>query len=185
MWGVDKMLFNKVRIIYIGLILICCSLIISLTNASAEDNRRIITYNCDTANDQIIIEYLCCGDETFEALTNKKVSNAWYPWDLVTADKSGNHIIKTKKIIKTCVLSDGKYKITIGPEPGNWNLQGEHGGDLSAWVEISKNGKKVIHKIMEDNWDWGSNKRIVSKIIFKAKKPQPNIIEVTLDEFYK
>ena len=181
------MLFHKVRVIYIGLIsiLIACSFIISLTNASAEDIRRIVSYNCDTANDQIIIEYLCCGNEKFDELMDKKVSNAWYLWDLVTVDKSQKNIIKVKQIVKTCVLSDGKYKITIGPEPGNWNIQGEEGAAMSAWVKISKNGKEVIRKIMEHIWDRNMDKLIISKIIIKAKKPQPIIIEVKLDDFYK
>jgi hypothetical protein len=183
----DKMLFNKkVYVSYIGLIpiLIACSLIISLPNASAEDDRRIVSYNCDTANDQIIVEYLCCGNEKFNELKDKKLSNVWYPWDLVTTNKS--LIIKVKEIIRTCVLSDGKYKVTIGPEPGNWNILGEEGASMAAWVKISKNGKEVIHEIMEHIWDRDMNKKsITSKIIITAKKPQPIVIKVTLDDFYK
>ena len=67
-------------------------------------------------------------NEAFDQLKAHKGPNAWYPWDLVTVDKNQGTIVKVKKIFKTCNLSDGKYGISIGPEPGNWNIQGQLGG---------------------------------------------------------
>lgn len=177
-------LFTK-RVAYIGLmvILVSCSFIISPTNAFADYLGTIISYNCDKAKDQVIIEYKGGVNEAFDKLMDNKGPNAWYPWDLVTVDKKQKHIVKAKKIFKTCKLSDGEYKITIGPEPGNWNVQGQLGARMSAWARISKNGKEVINRTMEDVWH--PEVPIVSRITLKAKEPRPVIIEVKEDDFYK
>ncbi len=174
----------KVRIRYISLIeiLVGFLLVMAPINASADYSGTIISYDCDIANDQIVIEYRGGVNEAFDELKANKGPNAWYPWDLVTVDKDQRAIVKVKKIFKTCKLSDGKYEITIGPEPGNWNIQGQLGACMSAWVKVSKNGKEIIRKIMEDVWH---DVPIISKIIVKAKQAQPIIIEVKSEDFYK
>ena len=158
-------------------------MVIAPINASADYSGTIISYDCDIANDQIVIEYRGGVNEAFDELKANKGPNAWYPWDLVTVDKDQRAIVKVKKIFKTCNLSDGKYEITIGPEPGNWNIQGQLGAEMSAWVKISKNGKQIIQKTMEDLWHYDAP--VISKIIVKAKQARPIIIEVKREDFYK
>lgn len=157
-------------------------LIIVPVTARADHLGTVVRYNCDRSNDQIVIEYIGGVNEAFDELMKNKGANAWYPWDLVTVDRSQQRIVKTKTILRSCILSDGEYKIAIGPEPGNWNIQGQLGARMSAWVEISKNGKQILRKILEDVWH---DQPIVSKIVLKAKEKRPAIIEVNEGDFYK
>lgn len=152
-------------------------------SANADYFGTIIYYKCDMANDQIIIEYRGGLNETFEKMMENKGPNAWDPWDLVTVDENQQFISKVEKIEKTCDLSDGTYNITIGPEPGNANIQGQLGARMSAWVKISRNGKEIINKTMEELWHLEIP--IISKIVVKAKSLQPIITEIEQEHFYR
>jgi len=176
--------FNvRIRDISLIVILVSFLLVFAPENAIADYSGTIISYICDIANDQIVIEYRGGVNEAFDDLEAHKGPNAWYPWKLVTVDKKQQSIIKIRKIFKTCKLSDGKYKVTIRPEPGNWNIQGQLGAAMSAGVEISKNGKQIIQRTMEDLLH--PDAPVVSKIVVKAKYAQPTIIEVKWKDFYK
>lgn len=157
------------------LMLITCS-------AHADSFYKLVGYACDKANDELIITYDAAANSAGEAMHNGKRPNQWDPWDLVTMkeDKDhigSSHIVSTRMITRKCQLSDGIYSIKLGPQPGNFNLEGRCGAWMSAWAEV-KRGKKTIYGRSDFEigvdciYDQGE---IVTRIGISPKKGTPKI----------
>lgn len=124
------------------ILLVLC--VLEATNAVADAFYVAVRFECDRKNDFVAVHYLGAYNEQGEALIASLDENGMEPWKLV--EVTGDKIIKQNTVTKECTLSDGTYKVEIGPAPGNSNIQGRCGAEMSAWAEVSK-ASESAHRV--------------------------------------
>jgi len=117
--------------------------------AHADTAYPVVSYNCSKVDNKIVVSYKVLWDEEGESFLFSDVTGTYNPWNLVTvSDKNGySLIVKTTKIVKSCALSTGTYKIIIEPNPGNYNLNGRCGGaPMNAYISVYRGKLKVLNR---------------------------------------
>lgn len=134
-------------------------------------------YECDKANDQLILTYDPAADES--DVSTKKATQ-WEPWTLVVA-KDEDHIGSLKTVRRKCRLSDGTYEISITPSPGNFNVQGRCGAWITAGAKVTK-GTKLIYRIDRFENDCHDYKNpITTKVVIKPRNHPPQVQTISAD----
>jgi hypothetical protein len=111
--------------------------------AQADWFHTLVGYKCNPATDRLVIYYVGAYNEAGEKMVKNRNGQEWEPWSLVTM-KDDDHIGDLKTVERTCELPHGKYKLRIGPSPGNANIQGSCGAQMSAWVEVIRDDAIVL-----------------------------------------
>lgn len=155
---------------------------LSCGKAQADSFYQLVTYTCDKNSDQIVVELMGAYNEEGEAMLAKAGPDMWEPWSLVSVDDSTDRITKMKTIKRSCILSDGKYSIEIGPEPWNTNIQGECGAYVGAWTRIKRGNKQLVRAVMGA---CRMDEKVVKRVVVKAGKSEPLIKVIEWADFYK
>lgn len=152
--------------------------------AQADWFHKLVGYQCDQDSGQVVVRYVGAYNEAGEDMINRKGQQEWDPWSLITM-KDDDHIGDLKTVEGTCQLQDGLYRITIGPEPGNFNIQGRCGAHISAWVEIQRGAEVVLPRYIFEGDCHDMDSPITTEIIVKVRSERPLITEVPWDDFYQ
>lgn len=167
-------------------ILIIVLLALSVSTAHADFFYKLVGYDCDIKNDAVILSYAGAHNEAGKKMMMKKSPGQWDPWSLVAKNKKKRDFIVSHKTVHgQCRLSDGVYRITIGPLPGNANLQGKCGGFMSAWAEVQRDAEVVLPRHVFEFGDCHVAEPVTTKITIKAGNREPVIDKVPWDDFYK
>lgn len=154
--------------------------------AHADSFDKLIGYDCDPDQDAVILSYTGAYNETGRKMKVKKGPRRWDPWTLVVKDKKNKHYIRTSKTVGgECRLSDGLYRITIGPLPGNANLQGKCGGFMSAWAMVKRGDDTVLPRHEFEIGDCHMTGPVTTKITIKASDGPPAVEKVPWEDFYR
>ncbi len=165
-------------------VLIALPLLLLVSTARADDFYKRVGYDCDIQNDAVILTYAGASKEAGKKMM-KKSPKQWDPWSLVVKDKKNKDFIGSHKTVYgQCTLSDGVYRITIGPLPGNANLQGKCGGFMSAWAEVKRGDDEILPRHEFEFGDCHVTKPVTTKITIKAGGGAPGIDQVSWDAFY-
>ena len=165
-------------------VFIVLALLLLVSMARADGFGKRVGYDCDTQNDAVIIYYAGASSEVGKKMMKKSLKQ-WDPWSLVVKDEKNRDFIGSHKTVhEQCTLSDGVYSITIGPLPGNANLQGKCGGFMSAWVEVKRGDNEILPRHEFEFGDCHVTKPVTTKITIKAGGGAPVIDQVSWDEFY-
>ena len=117
-------------------------LLMVATPAHADWFHILVGYKCDTENNAVVLTYRGAYNEDGERMIKNKGPQEWDPWSLTKTD--GRGIFSRRKTVGgECQLKDGSYKIEIGPQPMNTNINGRCGAAMTAWAEVWQ-GLKVI-----------------------------------------
>ncbi len=145
---------------------------------------RFVGYTCDQAKDNLVIYYKGAYNDEGKAMREAKSANEWEPDSLIASMKDDDHIGTLKTISRICELKHAKYQIRIGPTPGNYNIQGMCGANITAWVEVRKNKALVLprHELEGDCHD--SSTPVTTEILF-SRLGQPKFTKIHPDEFIK
>ncbi len=104
-------------------------ILLSTTTAHADFFYKLVGYECDEKANAVILTYTGARNGAGKKMMKNKGPQQWDPWSLIVKDKKNRNYIGSHKTVNSqCKLSDGIYEITIGPLPGNANLQGMCGG---------------------------------------------------------
>jgi hypothetical protein len=141
-----------------------------------------VRYDCNVKGGEVSVSYDVAYNEAGEELMQSAGENAWDPWTLVEVDKSGDRIAKTKTIKRQCKLKDGIYLVEITAAPGNWNLQGMGGGDMSARAAIYKGKKRLVEVVLGGGRS--SEDAVVARVSVRSGSSEPSITTVPYDDFY-
>ncbi len=162
------------------------TILLSTTSAHADFFYKLVGYECDKKASAIILTYVGAWNEPGKKMMKNKGPQQWDPWSLIVMDeKNRNSIASHKTIHVQCQLSDGLYEITIGPLPGNANLQGMCGGFMSAWAEVRRGSAIVLPRHTFEFGDCHVPEPVTTKIIVIAGGKEPVIERVPWDDFYK
>jgi hypothetical protein len=157
--------------------------VISAVPVYADWLHKLVGYDCDEIRDAIILTYRGAYNEAGEAMMANKGPHEWDPWSLVAKMKDDDHIDSLKTAEGECRLSDGVYKITIGPTPGNFNIQGICGGWMTAWAEVRRGSELILpHYDFEDDC-LSMKASVTTEVVIKAGNKRPIIKTVSGNEF--
>lgn len=167
-------------------VLITLSILCSAASAHADFFYKLVGYECDYKANTVILTYSGALNEAGRQMVKNKGSHQWDPWKLIVKDrKNKNHIGTMKTVNGQCRLNDGTYEITIGPLPGNGNLQGKCGGFMTAWAEVRRGTETVLPRHDFEFGDCHVAQPVTTKILIQAGGKEPVITKVSWDEFYK
>ncbi|PKN25434.1 MAG: hypothetical protein CVU64_19910 [Deltaproteobacteria bacterium HGW-Deltaproteobacteria-21] len=170
----------------VKLLLVIATIILSISNAYADFFYKLVGYECDEKADAVILTYKGALNEAGKEMMKNKGTRQWDPWKLIIRDtKKRDWIGSHKTVDGQCKLSDGTYEITIGPLPGNDNLQGKCGGFMSAWAEVRRGSEIVLPRHMFEFGDCHVAEPVTTEIIIEAGGKEPIIKKIPWDEFYE
>lgn len=153
--------------------------------ASAEDAYPLITYQCDTTTDAILMGNTLLTAEQHKHYPYSDADGSYSPWHMVDIDRSKKyvHISATRKIVKTCILSSGEYTVTIEPQIFSRDLTGRCGEAISAAVTIAHDGIDVQERLPFEDYCLG-NAPVITKLKFSAKTGRTKLKRVPKFEFH-
>ena len=134
--AIDAGIKRELSMRFIFLTISVIMVIVCAAGARADVPYPIVSYSCQKAANRIYLSYQVLWNEEGEHFVYSDKSGTYNPWDLVTLDEERALIVKTSKIIKSCALSTGTYKVVIEPNPGNYNLNGRCGAEMNAVVSV-------------------------------------------------
>jgi hypothetical protein len=141
-----------------------------------------VQFECNKAEGFVAVNYLGAYNEEGEAMMRRLGEDGINPWKLV--EVIDDRITKMSTVRKECELSDGSYVVEIGPSPGNGNIQGRCGAQMSAWATFHKGNKLLLRTGFEgDCHDVESP--ITTKALWRSGAKEPEISDMPYDEFYK
>jgi len=141
-----------------------------------------VQFECKKADDLVAVRYLGAYNDEGKAMMEHLGEDGIDPWKLV--EVTGDRITRMDTVIRECELSDGLYVVEIGPSPGNSNIQGRCGAQMSAWAAFHKGSELLLRTGFEsDCHDVQSPVR--TRVVWRAGAKAPEITEVPYDEFYK
>ena len=168
------------------LMLVIAIIALLTTVAYADFLYKLVGYECDEKANAIILTYAGALNEAGEKMMKNKGLQQWDPWTLIVKDKKNRHYIGSHKTVHgQCKLADGVYEITIGPLPGNANLQGMCGGFMSAWAEVRRGSEIALPRHAFEFGDCHVAQPVTTKITIEAGGKEPVIKKVPWDDFYK
>src|SRR5262245_31184138 len=163
---------------YLAILLLCFA-----APAAHAQFHTVVGYKCNEKTDRLVIYYVGAADQSGEEMVKNKSLNEWTPWSLVTM-KDDDHIGDLETVVRTCELSHGKYTLRIGPAPGNTNIQGQCGAEMSAWVEVTRDGS-IVMPARSFEGVCQSDSVVLVRITFDKGKKEPRLKFVTQNEFWE
>ena len=145
---------------------------------------RFVGYTCDQANDRLVIHYKGAYNDEGKAMREAKSGNEWEPDGLIVSMKEDDHIGTLKTISRTCRLKHANYRVRLGPTPGNYNIQGRCGANVTAWVEVLR-GKALILPRYELEGDCHDSSAPVTTEIVLTNGKAPAFTKVLPNEFIR
>jgi len=160
-------------------------IVLSAASARADFFYKLVGYQCDKKAKAVILTYTGALNEAGRKLMKNKGPTQWDPWKLIVKSKDGNLIQSYKDIRKQCELEDGTYDVTIGPLPGNANLQGMCGAFITAWAEVRRGAELVLPRHSFEYGDCHSPQPVTTKIVIRAGNKELVVQKIPWEEFYK
>ncbi|MDH5611725.1 MAG: hypothetical protein OEY66_04610 [Gammaproteobacteria bacterium] len=113
-------------------------------NTFAKDSFPLITYECNTEKDFILVTNTLLKDGKEKTFKYSDADGTYSPWDMVKIEN--NKIIDTSLIKKTCKLSSAEYTVVLEPQIFNQNLDGKCGATISAAITIVSNSAAIMDR---------------------------------------
>jgi hypothetical protein len=141
-----------------------------------------VQFECRKAADFVAVSYRGAYNDEGEVMMERLGEDGIDPWKLV--EVTDDRITRMDTVKRECELSDGLYVVEIGPSPGNGNIQGRCGAQISAWAAFYKGHELLLRTEFEsDCFDVESPIR--TRVLWRAGAKAPAITEVSYHEFYK
>lgn len=120
-------------------------LLLAVAPAGAEWFHRLVGYQCDVENNQVVLTYRGAYNQAGEEMVRNKGPREWDPWSLSKRNEEG--FFATRKTVRGhCDLADGRYDIEIGPAWLDQNISGVCGANMSAWARVRKGSKVILDR---------------------------------------
>lgn len=151
------------------------------SNLLAKDSFPLITYECDTAKDILLVTNTLLKDGKEKDFKYSDADGTYSPWDWVTI--KDNKITDSSSIKKECKLSGAKYTIILEPQVFNSNLDGFCKNIISTAITILSNSE-VIKERKAFEFHCVGNTKIITGIKVIGKTGQIKIREVPRHKYY-
>ncbi len=155
--------------------------------AHADPFFKLVRYACDRDREAIVISYhgtFAQDSDIPNPLKAVDESDAWDPWDLVQTDRTHWVITGVSQVERRCALSDGEYRVTIVPRPGNRNINGNCGAWITAAVKVERAGQELSNVQFERSCNLPDHP-IITRVVVRTGDKPPSIVEQSSEEFYR
>jgi hypothetical protein len=163
--------------------LVVAIILLSAATARADFFYKLVGYQCDSQEDAVVLTYTGALNEAGKKMMEEKGPQQWDPWSLVVKTEDGNSVLSHKTVHGQCTLQDGVYDITIGPEPGNANLQGMCGGFITVWAEVKRGAEIIWPRQTFESGDCQATEPVMTNIVIRSGDKRPVVTKVPFDEF--
>lgn len=163
--------------------LVLAIILFSVAAARADFLYKLVGYQCDAKAGAVVLSYRGALNDAGRKMVQEKGPQQWDPWSLVVTSEDGNWVDSQRTVHGQCQLEDGVYDITIGPEPGNANLQGMCGGFITAWAEVKRGDEIVWPRQTFESGDCQVAEPVTTKVVIEAGGKQPVVTKVPFDDF--
>jgi hypothetical protein len=150
-------------------------------SARADEFYIAVHVECSKASDYVAVDYMGAYNEKGKAMMERLGEKGIDPWKLVTI--TDDRVSEMNTVKRECSLSDGDYVVEIGPSPGNGNIQGRCGAQMSAWARIYKEDAQLFYSPFEG--DCFSQRPVLTRVLWRAGAAKAETTETPHDEFYK
>jgi hypothetical protein len=146
-------------------------LLLSLLSASANADSfyTVVGFQCDAANDVLLLTYDGAYDLAGETLVRNKKPDQWDLWTLYYAHQT---------IRKQCRLSDGEYELSISI----YNT-GSCYDCYGIWANVTHSGKLVFNEGL-DGFEGPPTQTFIARAVIGSRDAQPELTRFPLDEFF-
>jgi len=151
------------------------------SNLLAKDSFPLITYECDTAKDIILVTNTLLKDGKEKDFKYSDADGTYSPWDLVNI--KSNIITDSSSIKKECQLSAAKYTIILEPQIFNRDLAGKCGANISTAITILSNGNEIQERKPFEFYCTG-NIKIITGVKVIGKTGEIKIRKVPRHKYY-
>jgi hypothetical protein len=151
--------------------------------AKADWFHTLVGYKCNPKTDRLIIYFVGAYNEKGEEMVAKKSSNEWAPWSLISM-RDDDHIGELKTVERVCDLPHAKYRLYIGPSPGNANVQGRCGAHMSAWIQVFRNDILVLPTRSFEG-DCHSDDDVLTRVTFAKGREAPQMRFSSKNSFWE
>jgi hypothetical protein len=151
--------------------------------ATADQFHKLVKYECLPKAGRLVVSLKGAYNEEGKRLLQMKGPDEWNPWSLVDIkdDKNETRIIGRRSVSRTCSLADGEYHVQIFPSPGNENILGTCGVEMSVGVVIKKAERTVVEAAFEG--DCHAHDPVVVEVAVRGGTSK--IKRIPKDAFYK
>jgi len=145
----------------------------------------LVGFQCDRTADRLTIRYRGAYNDEGKLMVSGKSATEWEPGSLIATMKDDDHIGTLRTIEATCRLRHSAYRLRIGATPGNFNIQGECGASVSAWVEVRRGSKLVLPHYELEGPCHDREAPVTTEISFSSSFGPPAFKKLLQDEFQK
>ena len=145
----------------------------------------LVTYKCNPEADIITLTNSLIHSDEGAGYQYSPKKGTYSPWDLLEINNKTERtrIVRTKKIIEQCVLSTGKYTITLEPQVFNRDLDGACGSSISSAFTVSHNDIDIQQRTPFEDYCRG-NSPIITRVTVFGKTGEVKIKRIARSKFY-
>jgi hypothetical protein len=145
----------------------------------------LLTYKCNPEADIITLTNSLINSDEGASYQYSDKKGTYSPWDLVEINNTTERtrIVRTKKIIKQCVLSTGEYTITLEPQVFNNDLDDSCGATISSAFTVSHNNTVIQQRTPFEDHCRG-NSPIITRVTVFGKTGEVKIKRIPRSKFY-
>jgi hypothetical protein len=114
------------------------------SNTFAKDSFPLITYECNTAKDFLLVTNTLLKDGKEKNFKYSDADGTYSPWNWV--EIKDNKIVDSSSIKKECQLSSAKYTVVLEPQIFNHELDGMCGATISTAITIVSNNVEIMER---------------------------------------
>jgi hypothetical protein len=167
------------------LLLFCAATVPATTVTAADAIYPLVTYKCSPEADILTLTNSLLSNEEGATYQYSDEDGTFSPWNLVEIDRNSErtHIVRTKKITRSCKLSSGEYMLTIEPQVFSRDMNGTCGATISSAFSISFNGIDIQERTPFEDFCRG-NAPIITRVTVFGKTGEVKIKRVPRFTFY-
>jgi hypothetical protein len=145
----------------------------------------LVTYKCNEEADIITLTNSILKGKEGASYKYSDEDGTYSPWNLVEIDRrtERTRIVRTKKIVKTCKLSSGKYTITIEPQVFSKNLSDTCGTSISSAFTVSFDDIDIQERTPFEDYCRG-NSPIITRVTVFGKTSDVKVKRLPRYKFY-
>ncbi|HEB56134.1 MAG TPA: hypothetical protein ENI98_07490 [Gammaproteobacteria bacterium] len=145
----------------------------------------LITYKCDPDADVIVLTNSLLKKDEGPGFNYSDEDGTYSPWNMVEISRSNERtrIVRTRKIVKKCMLSSGEYTVTLEPQVFSRNLSGTCGASISSAFTITYDGIDIRERTPFEDFCRG-NSPIITRVTVFGKTGEVKIKRIARHKFH-
>jgi len=152
---------------------------------AAEISYPLVTYKCNVEDDTIVLTNSMLDKNEGPTFKYSDEAGTFSPWNLVEIERTAtrDRVVRTKTITRHCMLSSGKYTITLEPKVFSKNFSGPCGKSISSFFTVTNDGYNIKGRMPFENYCRG-NAPIISRVTVFGKTSEVKLKRIPRYKFY-